>query len=354
MLTKELILRKNPKYKTLEEIQTINLWGSEINDISILSKCKSLEILSLSLNNISNISPLKKCFNLRELYLRKNKISSLSQIDNLKNLKQLRILWLDENPISNLDNYKEYILKTLPQITKLDNVPLIKREMKKNKTIQRSSNIDEKKFILRRVNSNEPVQINLLMTLKEKSKNNNNNSNSSILKFNNIVSNGSFSDIGDILRQKSNSTNKTKSFFNHLNLKIKPKKEKKKIKIKIVNDNLNKETLSPKIIKKENMEIKIPNCFSNSKMRIIRNQTSVNSAIDSHESSTLNNEKDEKLTLNNYYKKPVHFKYKCNNNNKKLIRDALNIIDKMDINDLYFMKKKIEEKIESEKKKLKN
>ena len=57
MLTKELILRKNPKYKTLEEIQTINLWGSEINDISILSKCKCLEILSLSLNNISNISP---------------------------------------------------------------------------------------------------------------------------------------------------------------------------------------------------------------------------------------------------------------------------------------------------------
>jgi hypothetical protein len=220
--------------------------------------------------------------------------------------------------------------------------------MKKNKTIQRSSNIDEKKFILRRVNSNDPVQINLLMTLKEKSKNNNRKS--SILKFNNIVSNGSFSDIGDILRQKSNSTNKTKSFFNHLNLKIKPKKEKKKIKIKIVNDNLNKETLSPKIIKKDNMQIKIPNCFSNSKMRIIRNQTSVNSAIDSHESSTLNNEKEEKLTLNNYYKKPSHFKYKCNNNNKKLIRDALNIIDKMDINDLYFMKKKIEEKIENEKK----
>ena len=47
------------------------------------------------------------------------------------------------------------------------------------------------------------------------------------------------------------------------------------------------------------MQIKIPNCFSNSKMRIIRNQTSVNSAIDSHESSTLNNEKEEKLTLNN-------------------------------------------------------
>ena len=147
MLTKEFLLKKNPKYKSLEELQTINLWGLEINDISILSKCKNLEILSLSLNNISNISPLQKCKNLRELYLRKNKISSLSQIDYLKNLKNLRILWLDENPISNLNNYKNYVLNILPQIIKLDNIPLIKREYKRHKTaqkIERISNIDEK------------------------------------------------------------------------------------------------------------------------------------------------------------------------------------------------------------------
>ena len=55
MLTKELLLKKNPKNKSLEDIQTINLWGSEISDISILSQCRNLEIVSLSLNNISNI-----------------------------------------------------------------------------------------------------------------------------------------------------------------------------------------------------------------------------------------------------------------------------------------------------------
>ena len=69
MLTKEYIFKKNPKYKLLSEIQTLNLWGNDIEDISILSECKNLEILSLSLNKISNISPLKNCLNLRnEVY----------------------------------------------------------------------------------------------------------------------------------------------------------------------------------------------------------------------------------------------------------------------------------------------
>ena len=140
MLTKEILLKKNPKYKNIEDIQNLNLWGCDLENISILSQCKKLEILSLSLNNISKLSPLTKCVNLRELYLRKNNISSLSQIDYLKNLYNLRILWLDENPISNLENYKEYILKTLPQVIKLDNVPIIQSEIRKFKTTKKVNN----------------------------------------------------------------------------------------------------------------------------------------------------------------------------------------------------------------------
>ena len=63
MLSEEFILKKNPKYNSLDEIKTLNLWGCDLNNISILSKCKNLEILSLSLNNISNISPLKNVLN---------------------------------------------------------------------------------------------------------------------------------------------------------------------------------------------------------------------------------------------------------------------------------------------------
>ena len=357
MLTKELLFKKNPKYKSLDDIQTINLWGSEINDISILSQCRNLEIVSLSLNNISNISPLKKCIKLRELYLRKNKICSLSQIDYLKNLKDLRILWLDENPISNLENYKEYILKNLPQLIKFDNVPIINREIKKFKTTKkvnnkRTSYINEKKYLLRRVNSNEPIQLNLLMTLKGKNNNPNisNNSNSSIIKFNNIVSNGSFSDLGDILKQRSNSNNKYKSNFKKLKLKIKPNKEEKKSKIKIINYNqLHNETLSPKIShsRKENIQIKIPDSKINSHKEIIRNKTSINSLINSSDISTLNNEHEDRLYFTNNIK--TNFSHKVNNN-KNIIKEALYLINKMDINELLYMKKKIEEKINSKKK----
>ena len=355
MLTKELLLKKNPKNKSLEDIQTINLWGSEISDISILSQCRNLEIVSLSLNNISNISPLKKCTKLREIYLRKNKICSLSQIDNLKNLKELRILWLDENPISNLENYKEYILKTLPQVIKLDNVPIIQREIRKFKTTKkinnkRTSYINEKKYMLRRVNSNEPIQLNLLMTIKGKNNNPNqsNNSNSSIIKFNNIVSNGSFSDLGDILKQRSNSNNKNKSIFKKLKLKIKPNKEEKKSKIKIINNNqLHNETLSPKInhSRKENIHIKIPDYKINSNKEILRNKTSINSLINSSDISTLNNEHEERLYGTNNLKKNIQYKF----NDKNIIKEALSLINKMDINDLLYMKKKIEEKINSKK-----
>lgn len=357
MLTKEFLLKKNPKYKSLEELQTINLWGLEINDISILSQCKNLEILSLSLNNISNISPLQKCKNLRELYLRKNKISSLSQIDYLKNLKNLRILWLDENPISNLNNYKNYVLNILPQIIKLDNIPLIKREYKRHKTaqkIERISNINEKKFILRRVNSNEPIQINLLLSTKKNNNNISNGSNSSLLKFNNIISNGSFSDFGDLLKQRSNSTNKKKSVFKKLNIKIK-KKENKRMndnKIKIINNY--KLNVERKLSPRDNMQIRIPISNSNSNIKnLIRNKTNGHSLAISSDISTIINENDENLTISNNLRKIIPNGNKNKrHNNKKLINDTLNLINKMDIHDLYFIKKKIEEKIILGKKKI--
>jgi len=36
-------------------------------------------------------------------------------------LKKLKVLWLLDNPVAELPNYREYVLKTLPQLQKLDN-----------------------------------------------------------------------------------------------------------------------------------------------------------------------------------------------------------------------------------------
>jgi Leucine-rich repeat (LRR) protein len=52
--------------------------------------------------------------------LRKNQISDLSELQHLKSLKNLRVLWLSDNPVASEANYRAYIIKMLPQLTKID------------------------------------------------------------------------------------------------------------------------------------------------------------------------------------------------------------------------------------------
>ena len=344
MLSKEYIFKKNPKYKSLDEIKTLNLWGCDLNNISILSECKNLEILSLSLNEISNISPLKKCINLRELYLRKNNISSLSQIDNLINLIHLRILWLDENPISNLENYKEYVLKTLPQIIKFDNNTIIRnREIKKHKTTQtserRNTKINEKKYMLRRVNSIEPGKFNLLKSFKSKNNVNYslNEKNVSFLKFNNIVSNNSYNDLSELVRQKSEFFQQKLIEFKKIKLKIIPNEKK-------INNN-NKICIKNIGINKGNIELKIPISHNNSNKNIFRNISNEKNSILSNEISTINNE-------DNILRKTIPNNKKIEK--KNLLKEGIKLINKMNINDLFILKQKIDERIENNIKNSKN
>ena len=78
-LTLKFIQSKCPNQK-LEEIKNLNLWGNELEDISILANLSNLEIASLSINKIKNLEPLKNLTNLKELYLRKNLIDDFKQI----------------------------------------------------------------------------------------------------------------------------------------------------------------------------------------------------------------------------------------------------------------------------------
>ena len=343
MLLKDDILSKC-KVKSLDEVKNINLWGCDLNNISILSECKNLEILSLSLNEISNISPLKKCINLRELYLRKNNISSLSQIDNLINLIHLRILWLDENPISNLENYKEYVLKTLPQIIKFDNNTIIRnREIKKHKTTQtserRNTKINEKKYMLRRVNSIEPGKFNLLKSFKSKNNVNYslNEKNVSFLKFNNIVSNNSYNDLSELVRQKSEFFQQKLIEFKKIKLKIIPNEKK-------INKN-NKICIKNIGINKGNIELKIPISHNNSNKNIFRNISNEKNSILSNEISTINNE-------DNILRKTIPNNKKIEK--KNLLKEGIKLINKMNINDLFILKQKIDERIENNIKNSKN
>lgn len=75
-LTVELIHMKT-KTNRIDSIKNLNLWGNDLDDISIVSQMNALEVLSLSVNNISTLKDVQNCYNLRELYLRKNTISDI-------------------------------------------------------------------------------------------------------------------------------------------------------------------------------------------------------------------------------------------------------------------------------------
>lgn len=78
-LTKDLLLSKC-KTDKLTLIKNINLWGNDIDDLSILMELPSVEIVSLSLNKITTLKDFATCTKLQELYLRKNQIQELSEV----------------------------------------------------------------------------------------------------------------------------------------------------------------------------------------------------------------------------------------------------------------------------------
>ena len=168
-LTLEFIQSKCPNQK-LEEIKNLNLWGNELEDISILANLSNLEIASLSINKIKNLEPLKNLTNLKELYLRKNLIDDFKQIENLKNLQNLKILSLVDNPVVSLPNYRKKVLEIFPNLIKLDDIN-IKNENSNNKN---------KNQIIVNKNSQNNILTDDTFKKNEKENNNNNNGNNKI------------------------------------------------------------------------------------------------------------------------------------------------------------------------------
>ena len=129
-LSRELIAQK-VKSDRIESIRNLNLWGSNIEDISIIEEMPSLEIVSLSVNKIRTLRPFSNLQNLRELYLRQNLISNLNEIKYLTDCQNLTVLWLSQNPICDNPNYRAVIICVLPQLQKLDDITITDEEREK-------------------------------------------------------------------------------------------------------------------------------------------------------------------------------------------------------------------------------
>ncbi|KAG8197121.1 hypothetical protein JTE90_011284 [Oedothorax gibbosus] len=122
-LTEHTVLART-RAQDLKSVRKLNAWGSELTDVSIVQKLPNVEVLSLSVNSISTLEDFAYCNNLQELYIRKNSISELGEIRHLKDLPNLRNLWLADNPCAESDDYRLTVIRALPQLQKLDNMPI--------------------------------------------------------------------------------------------------------------------------------------------------------------------------------------------------------------------------------------
>ncbi|XP_061279093.1 cilia- and flagella-associated protein 410 isoform X2 [Bos javanicus] len=129
-LTRKMVLSR-AKASELHSVRKLNCWGSRLTDISICREMPSLEVITLSVNSISSLEPVSRCRQLSELYLRKNRIPSLAELIHLKGLPRLRVLWLAENPCCGTcpHLYRMTVLRTLPQLQKLDNQAVTEEEV---------------------------------------------------------------------------------------------------------------------------------------------------------------------------------------------------------------------------------
>ncbi|CAB0041585.1 unnamed protein product [Trichogramma brassicae] len=118
-LTEEMVAART-RVSDCTSVKKLNCWGTELTDVSILRKMPNVEVLSLSVNNISSLADFQNCVDLKDLFIRKNNIKDLNEVCYLQRLTNLKNLWLGENPCAEVEGYRLSVLKTLPNLQKLD------------------------------------------------------------------------------------------------------------------------------------------------------------------------------------------------------------------------------------------
>jgi hypothetical protein len=121
VLLEHVVLQKT-RAQGLADVRAVNIWGFELEDVSIVGRLPNVETLAFPVNNISTLSAFAHCHNLKNLLLRDNNISDISEIDYLQPLKYLTNLSLSNNPITQASNYRDIVIRKLPQLRKLDDI----------------------------------------------------------------------------------------------------------------------------------------------------------------------------------------------------------------------------------------
>lgn len=108
----------------LSGLSSLGIWGNKIRSIEAVRALKNLQYLDFSDNLVEDITPVKNLINLEQLWMYHNLVSDISSVSELNNLS---VLMLYDNPISN----PETVRSIYPHLTRLD-VDLLKLEDKES------------------------------------------------------------------------------------------------------------------------------------------------------------------------------------------------------------------------------
>jgi hypothetical protein len=123
VLQEHMIFQKT-RTQSLLDVRALNMWGYELENVSIISQMTNAETLSLPVNKISTLAPFESCRHLQQLLLRDNQISSFDELHYLEDLPCLTTLSLINNPITQRPNYRETVIRKLPRLRKLDDIDI--------------------------------------------------------------------------------------------------------------------------------------------------------------------------------------------------------------------------------------
>lgn len=127
VLSEKMILEKT-RVATLNDVRNLNLWGERIEDISVITQLRHVEVVALVSNRIQLLRPFAACSQLKELYLRKNCVASLAELNALRGLSHLHTLWLMDNPCALQPHYRAFAIFCCPHLQQLDDVPVTEDE----------------------------------------------------------------------------------------------------------------------------------------------------------------------------------------------------------------------------------
>jgi hypothetical protein len=107
----------------------LDLSHNKLTSIDGLAQFSNLKILRLHNNQIENLSPLESCFSLEELWLSYNKIDWI-QFIYISKLEKLKILIKMNNLCDQKPKFNEFLVMILPDLRILDQEKVDKKESK--------------------------------------------------------------------------------------------------------------------------------------------------------------------------------------------------------------------------------